>query len=138
MSRPTPQRRGPTWDQRHRLGVLMSRHMEPVRTLEDMAAELGSTKQRLYHETVVALGSLAWRLCWHYGIDPNAITEDGDPACSAALERVYCGVDGVPLHADHVLAFSRGGASTMENLATACGDCNVSKGAKPVMEWLDR
>lgn len=49
---------------------------------------------------------------------------------------MYCGMKDVPLHADHVLALSRGGASTMENLVTACGGCNTSKGAKPVQEWL--
>lgn len=49
---------------------------------------------------------------------------------------IYCGMKDVALHADHVLALSRGGASTMENLVTACGGCNTSKGAKPVQEWL--
>ncbi len=49
---------------------------------------------------------------------------------------MYCGMKDVPLHADHALALSRGGASTMENLVTACGPCNSSKGAKAVQEWL--
>jgi len=39
------------------------------------------------------------------------------------------------LHADHVFPFSRGGRSVMGNLATACGPCNASKGAKTLEEW---
>lgn len=49
---------------------------------------------------------------------------------------VYCGVAGVPFHADHVIAFAAGGVSSMDNLVTACGPCNSSKGAKRVEDWL--
>jgi 5-methylcytosine-specific restriction endonuclease McrA len=48
---------------------------------------------------------------------------------------VYCGsIDG-PLHCDHVVPFSRGGLSVMDNLATACGACNSSKGHRLLSEW---
>jgi hypothetical protein len=40
------------------------------------------------------------------------------------------------LHCDHILAVSRGGSNDMENLATACRQCNLSKGAKTLEEWL--
>lgn len=49
----------------------------------------------------------------------------------------YCGSRAQPLHCDHVLAFSRGGPTVLENLTTACAWCNVSKrdreqpGARP-------
>lgn len=41
----------------------------------------------------------------------------------------YCGraAPEVPLHVDHVHPVSAGGADTMENLATACVDCNIGK-----------
>lgn len=47
----------------------------------------------------------------------------------------YCGVNGVRLEADHILPVARGGASVLENLATACKPCNRSKGAKTLDEW---
>lgn len=45
----------------------------------------------------------------------------------------YCGVsidDGAILHADHVIPQSKGGATTLENLVTACMDCNLGKSDK--------
>lgn len=50
-------------------------------------------------------------------------------------ECQYCG-SRENLHCDHVLAKSRGGADTPENLVTACQRCNTSKGAKLVEEWI--
>ncbi len=48
----------------------------------------------------------------------------------------YCGAtpleDGVKLHADHVVSRKHGGATTLENLKTACATCNLGKGAKSV------
>jgi hypothetical protein len=44
---------------------------------------------------------------------------------------VYCGrsaiVEGVKLHIDHRIPQSRGGRTTMVNLATACEQCNLGK-----------
>lgn len=45
----------------------------------------------------------------------------------------YCGRsidDGVILHADHVIPESKGGPTTLENLVTACIDCNLGKSDK--------
>lgn len=41
----------------------------------------------------------------------------------------YCGASAphVELHVDHVMARLFGGADTMENLTTACRDCNLGK-----------
>ncbi|MCC7000920.1 MAG: HNH endonuclease [Gemmatimonadaceae bacterium] len=43
----------------------------------------------------------------------------------------YCGrrAPDVELHADHVVAWSRGGKTVLENLRTACSSCNLGKGA---------
>lgn len=35
----------------------------------------------------------------------------------------------VVLHVDHVLAFSRGGKTRLDNLRSLCDDCNIGKGA---------
>lgn len=44
----------------------------------------------------------------------------------------YCGAraPGVELHVDHVHPVSRGGKNELENLVTACRDCNAGKGAR--------
>lgn len=43
----------------------------------------------------------------------------------------YCGrrAPDVVLHVDHIIPRSRGGATEMENLATACSQCNTGKSA---------
>lgn len=46
----------------------------------------------------------------------------------------YCGrhrdEDGVKLHIDHVIPVKEGGGDEIENLVTACQDCNLGKAAK--------
>lgn len=46
----------------------------------------------------------------------------------------YCGRnrdgDGVKLHVDHVIPCKEGGGDELENLVTACQDCNLGKAAK--------
>ena len=39
------------------------------------------------------------------------------------------------VHFDHIVALSIGGAHSVENLCVACSHCNLSKGAKPLLEW---
>lgn len=48
----------------------------------------------------------------------------------------YCGKKTDSPQCDHVVPLSSGGKSTMENLVTACRECNLSKGAKTVEEWM--
>ena len=50
----------------------------------------------------------------------------------------YCGVVGKPLQRDCVLALSRGGRYTLENIVPACGSCNTSKCNNEVTGWLRR
>lgn len=49
---------------------------------------------------------------------------------------VYCGSEDRPLHCDHVVPFICGGESVLDNLATACAPCNISKGTRTPEEWL--
>lgn len=46
----------------------------------------------------------------------------------------YCG-SSENLHCDHVFPRSRGGLDVESNLTTACGHCNMSKGARTPEEW---
>ena len=50
----------------------------------------------------------------------------------------YCGAVDRPLQRDCVLALSRGGRYTLDNIAPACGSCNASKGNDEVTGWLRR
>ena len=50
----------------------------------------------------------------------------------------YCGADDRPLQRDCVLALSRGGRYTLDNIAPACGACNASKCNDEVTGWLRR
>jgi 5-methylcytosine-specific restriction endonuclease McrA len=50
----------------------------------------------------------------------------------------YCGATGLPLQRDCVLAISRGGRYTLENVVPACASCNTSKCNEEVTAWLRR
>jgi hypothetical protein len=50
----------------------------------------------------------------------------------------YCGATGTPLQRDCVLALSRGGRYTLDNVAPACRPCNASKCNDEVTSWLRR
>lgn len=50
----------------------------------------------------------------------------------------YCGAAGKALQRDCVLALSRGGRYTLDNIVPACGSCNTSKCNDEVTAWLRR
>jgi 5-methylcytosine-specific restriction endonuclease McrA len=50
----------------------------------------------------------------------------------------YCGATGTELQRDCILAISRGGRYTLENVVPACGPCNASKSNGEVTRWLRR
>jgi len=50
----------------------------------------------------------------------------------------YCRAADKPLQRDCVLALSRGGRYTLNNIAPACASCNASKGNDEVTSWLRR
>ena len=50
----------------------------------------------------------------------------------------YCGVTDKPLQRDCVLALSRGGRYTLDNIVPACRSCNTSKCNDEVTGWLRR
>jgi 5-methylcytosine-specific restriction endonuclease McrA len=50
----------------------------------------------------------------------------------------YCGETDQPLQRDCVLALSRGGRYTLDNIVPACRSCNTSKCNDEVTSWLRR
>jgi 5-methylcytosine-specific restriction endonuclease McrA len=50
----------------------------------------------------------------------------------------YCGSTSMPLQRDCVLAVSRGGGYTLDNVVPACRSCNASKCNAEVTGWLRR
>jgi 5-methylcytosine-specific restriction endonuclease McrA len=50
----------------------------------------------------------------------------------------YCGATDAPLQRDCVLAISRGGRYTLDNVVPACPSCNASKCNAEVTGWLRR
>ena len=50
----------------------------------------------------------------------------------------YCGAVGTALQRDCVLALSRGGRYTLDNIVPACRSCNTSKCNDEVTGWLRR
>jgi 5-methylcytosine-specific restriction endonuclease McrA len=50
----------------------------------------------------------------------------------------YCGVTDKPMQRDCVLALSRGGRYTLDNIAPACRSCNTSKCNDEVTSWMRR
>lgn len=50
----------------------------------------------------------------------------------------YCGVTGKPLQRDCVMAISRGGRYTIDNVVPACAACNASKCNDEVTGWMRR
>lgn len=59
-----------SWTKRYRLGVALNRDMPHLMTLEEVAAELGITKQNAYTETVLALGTFICAIRERLGIPP--------------------------------------------------------------------
>ena len=50
----------------------------------------------------------------------------------------YCGATDKPLQRDCVLALSRGGRYTLENIVPACRSCNASKCNDEITGWMRR
>lgn len=71
------------------------------------------------------------------------VEHDLSPAQWAALKSAwggcaYCGSTDAALQRDCVLALSRGGRYTLENIVPACRSCNTSKCNDEVTGWLRR
>jgi 5-methylcytosine-specific restriction endonuclease McrA len=58
---------------------------------------------------------------------------------SKSVNCYYCGsaVSGSVSHIDHMVPLARGGAHRVENLCVACPSCNLRKGKKTHIEFLN-
>ena len=69
----------------------------------------------------------------------NDLTDDQWSAIKAAWNGcAYCGKAGAALQRDCVMAISRGGRYTIDNVVPACAACNASKCNDEVTGWLRR
>ena len=73
----------------------------------------------------------------------DSVEHDLTPVQWTSLKAVwggcaYCGVADKPLQRDCVLAISRGGRYTLENIVPACRSCNASKCNDEVTSWMRR
>ncbi len=96
---------------------------------------------RLYHDDRWSDAGEAWQQKLKELAKHNSRPVIGDELRSEVYARDgytcrYCGEMSGPLECDHVIPVSRGGSTTLANLAAACGQCNRSKGAKLLSEWL--
>ncbi|MFP5487056.1 MAG: HNH endonuclease [Acidimicrobiia bacterium] len=69
----------------------------------------------------------------------NDLTPEQWEALAAAWGGcAYCGASDVALQRDCVLAISRGGRYTLDNVVPACASCNASKCNNEVTGWMRR
>ena len=69
----------------------------------------------------------------------NDLTADQWAAIQAAWSGcAYCGATDTSLQRDCVMAISRGGRYTIDNVVPACASCNTSKCNEEVTGWLRR
>ena len=65
-------------------------------------------------------------------------TEQWEALKAAWNGCAYCGATDSPLQRDCVMAISRGGRYTVDNVVPACASCNTSKCNDEVTSWLRR
>jgi 5-methylcytosine-specific restriction endonuclease McrA len=73
----------------------------------------------------------------------DRVEHDLSPEQWSALQAAwggcaYCGATDAPLQRDCVMAISRGGRYTLDNIAPACRSCNASKSNDEVTSWMRR
>ena len=69
----------------------------------------------------------------------NDLTADQWAAIKLAWSGcAYCGATDGPLQRDCVMAISRGGRYTVDNVVPACASCNTSKCNEEVTTWMRR
>lgn len=60
-----------SWTMRYRLGVALNKEMPHLMTLEEVAQELGISRQNAYTESCLALGTLICMVRQRLGIPPT-------------------------------------------------------------------
>ena len=114
-------------------------------------ATLGSSAARIpriaaaspYAHAVAAPNSRRARAARRRQRRVAAVVNDLTPEQWAAIQTAwegcaYCGATGGALQRDCVMAISRGGRYTIDNVVPACAACNASKCNDEVTGWLRR
>jgi hypothetical protein len=117
----------------------------PADDLQDVALHCGWAWDQQSWDDLVAAGLIVLAdgmatIVFNYG-HPRAYVSKWEAIRSAVFERdgytcQYCGAVSETLHCDHVHPKSKGGSDEMDNLVTACGPCNLSKGNRTLAEWV--
>ncbi len=71
-------------------------------------------------------------------VDNDLSTEQWEALQGAWTGCAYCGSTTAALQRDCVLAISRGGRYTLDNVVPACRSCNTSKCNDEVTTWMRR
>ena len=71
-------------------------------------------------------------------VEHDLTTEEWEALKAAWGGCAYCGAGDRPLQRDCVLAISRGGRYTLDNVVPACRACNASKCNDEVTTWMRR
>jgi 5-methylcytosine-specific restriction endonuclease McrA len=71
-------------------------------------------------------------------VEHDLTAEQWEAMQSAWGGCAYCGVQSQSLQRDCVLAISRGGRYTLDNVVPACRSCNTSKCNEEVTTWMRR
>lgn len=93
-------------------------------------------------ERIAALIEERWTLMrrdWAFRRTEVAVGIRFDVFNRDAFRCQYCGIgvtDGALLEVDHVIARANGGPDTLDNLVTACQECNRGKSAKSITKPL--
>lgn len=72
-------------------------------------------------------------------VDPKGISSWMRQIRSLPFVRCHwCGtkVHGKKVHFDHVVALNRGGSHTIGNLCASCAECNQTKSARVISDWI--
>jgi 5-methylcytosine-specific restriction endonuclease McrA len=72
------------------------------------------------------------------GVDHDLSDEQWTALREAWGGCAYCGTADEPLQRDCVMAISRGGRYTLDNVVPACRSCNTSKCNAEVTSWMRR
>lgn len=71
-------------------------------------------------------------------VEHDLSTEQWEALQGAWTGCAYCGTTSAALQRDCVLAISRGGRYTLDNVVPACRSCNTSKCNDEVTTWMRR
>jgi len=78
--------------------------------------------------------ALPFAASWRTSASTSTVLRENKLLVDDGHVCAYCGSAG-PLHWEHLIPRSRGGADTIDNLVYSCAACNLQKGALNPLEW---